>query len=389
MAPRETVDVTIDDGPLLTLLSQAPEKHQTSRAAHPVEPQTSKRTNSFAKPAISPDAEIDHLAGREITNYHESRSFYVIAPADAADRIWEHEADLPGNTLVAAIRHFMMNGERTLLLVRDGDLKAFVVKEEALKRHARPARDQEIQNSDFAKTFALTRERVIDRIRDDITAQPALSFVLTVDLCQSRRTWDQDLFDRLLALSDLLGRPLDVGIAITGKWALRHKHNFGALKRWSAQGKLNITWINHSMNHPLRPDRFGNYHFLTDKEVDLRNDVLSLEVLLLENGITPSIWFRFPGLVYDRRVLRELNDLSLLALDANVWLANAARITDGAVVLVHGNGNERAGLRKLFRELDKHQGKLLAAETEILPARAALPIGRSDAPLLLSQILFR
>lgn len=384
MAPRETLDYSIEDGPILTRLSVEAEPQSFPGETQIIDSLTDS-SDLLASPS-SPNwlsSERHRVAG-----YQEIRSFYVIAPTDDQTQAWSHEIDLPRDTLVVALRRFLLNDERAVLLAHADNLNTYVVHEEALKQNARPARDEEIDRSVFINTLAHTREHVIDRIREDIIAKPAFSFVLTVDLCQSRRRWDEDLFRRLIDLSNLIDTPISIGVAITGRWALRHKSSFEALKRWSEQEKINIIWINHSMNHPLRQDRFGRYLFLTDRRVDFRDDVLSLEVLLLENGITPSIWFRFPGLVYDERVLSELNQLSLLPLDANVWLANTAGIEDGSVVLVHGNGNERSGLRKLFVELDAREKSFITGKTEILPVSATIPTP-GDFPLKqIAEFLF-
>jgi hypothetical protein len=80
--------------------------------------------------------------------------------------------------------------------------------------------------------------------------------------------------------------------------------------------------------------------------------------------------FRFPGLTHDRGRRAELNDLSLFALDADGWIAKGEPIHDRAVVLLHGNGNERIGVEMFFEqidELDPDRFELVGPE-EVLPA---------------------
>jgi hypothetical protein len=119
------------------------------------------------------------------------------------------------------------------------------------------------------------------------------------------------------------------------------------LQAWEARGKLAIDWVNHSMTHPLHCA--GNScAFLTARSVDFRREVLDLEQVLLEQNETRSMFFRFPGLVHNAERRGSLESMGVLGLDANAWLAKGEPIRDGAVILLHGNGNEPAGIRAFF-----------------------------------------
>ena len=71
------------------------------------------------------------------------------------------------------------------------------------------------------------------------------------------------------------------------------------------------------------------------------------EKLLISRQEVPSLFIRFPGLISDRNVIETVKKLGLIPLGAEAWLAKGQQIRDGSVVLVHGNGNEPAGLRLL------------------------------------------
>ncbi len=191
-------------------------------------------------------------------------------------------------------------------------------------------------------------------------------FVVTVDMCQSSRAWEQGLFEDLVALGTAIGEPIPVGIAMTGRWATAHPRELAKLVAWAASDALAITWIDHSYNHPVKDAR-GEYTFMTDPNVDLRTEVLRLEVLLLSQRVMPSPFFRFPGLTHNETRLAQVNALGLLALDANAWLAKGEEIRDGRVVLLHGNGNERVGIEMFDDELETWGPRIRSGTAAIVP----------------------
>lgn len=171
---------------------------------------------------------------------------------------------------------------------------------------------------------------------------------VTIDMCQSSKRWEKDLFDYLVATGDALGAPIPVGIAMTGGWAKAHPTELAQLLDWHSKKKLDIVWINHSFTHPLHCAG-SRCAFMTAPDVDMKREVLDNERLLLSQGAVPSALFRFPGLTHDHRRRAELSELSLAALDADAWLAKGEPMHDGAVVLLHGNGNEPEGVRLFMR----------------------------------------
>jgi hypothetical protein len=78
--------------------------------------------------------------------------------------------------------------------------------------------------------------------------------------------------------------------------------------------------------------------------INLDTEILLTEQYLLEHNQTPSVFFRFPGLVSNTMLLNQLKKFGLIPLSADAWLAKDEPITPGGIVLVHGNGNEHSGI---------------------------------------------
>ena len=134
---------------------------------------------------------------------------------------------------------------------------------------------------------------------------------------------------------------------------------------------LAITWGNHSYSHPVADD------FLDSKKVDFRQEVLKNITTMKKFGLQPSRYFRFPGLRHNPQRLKELKSLGYVAVDANAWLGKmhwwhrfiGGKIKAGSIILIHGNGNERAGVVDEFIDWLKHNKKYrLVPLADFMPA---------------------
>ncbi|RYZ65114.1 MAG: hypothetical protein EOP08_07620 [Proteobacteria bacterium] len=210
-------------------------------------------------------------------------------------------------------------------------------------------------------------------LADATDADGAQRMTLTLDMCQSSRAWEKRFYDELSSLSAQLGAPLPVGIAMTGGWARAHGTELADLRRRNGD-TLAIEWVNHSNKHPLHctDASMRTCRFLTDPSVSMPDEVLGLEQVLLSQGEVPGALFRFPGLVHDTRRLNELNDLGLFALDADAWLAKGQAPHPGAVILLHGNGNEVPGIQKATTWLRAHKAEILAGKIRLVAPRAVV-----------------
>lgn len=180
---------------------------------------------------------------------------------------------------------------------------------------------------------------------------------LTVDLCPSKRPFERELFEAAAALGG--PGPVPVAVAVTGRWLAQHPEEVAYLKGETAAGRLAITWVNHSDKHHYDPETPMERNFLLRPGTDMRAEVLNLEQQLLAQGLVPSPFFRFPGLVSDQATMTSLNELSLIPLGSDAWLAKGEAPRKGSFILVHGNGNEPKGIKLLLPKLRKKEFRLL------------------------------
>ncbi|GFE57316.1 polysaccharide deacetylase [Geobacter sp. AOG1] len=250
-------------------------------------------------------------------------------------------------TLQIAIRRFRQNGLPRLLIVNPATLATATAKESDLD-FGKPV--------DSATLKATPYLRALDRhtsppyhLQNDGARhadQPVDGAFLTVDMCPSVRPFEREFFAAVGRLPQGKGGPVPVAVAMTGRWLEQHPKELAWLKEQATDGRLAITWVNHSFNHPYDPRVPLERTFLLTPGTDLEREVLATEVLLLENGLTPSPYFRFPGLVADGTLIRKLRELGLIPLGADAWLAKGETPEKGSFILVHGNGNEPPGIKK-------------------------------------------
>ncbi len=168
---------------------------------------------------------------------------------------------------------------------------------------------------------------------------------ITGDLCPSHRPLDRAFLQSL----ERKGEATPVALAISGLWLERHARDFNWLKRQMAEGRLAITFVNHSYRHPYRRGLPDAENYLLKPGLDMQKEILDVEKLLIANGATPSVFFRFPGLISAPKLMENLWRDHLIPLGADAWLALSPVVPPGGVILVHPNGNEPVGLRRFQR----------------------------------------
>lgn len=200
---------------------------------------------------------------------------------------------------------------------------------------------------------------------------PGAGAFVTGDLCPSSKPLDRGFFEKLAALGP--GTP--VTLAVSGAWIAHHGADFAWLREKQRNGALAIDWANHSYSHPYLVGLKDAQNYLLRPGVDLDREIFETEKLLIANGATPSVFFRFPGLVADESLLERLRARHLIALGADAWLALGPAPRPGSIVLVHPNGNEPVGLKIFSRLLES--GKIprpLRPITEAPPPSAQKPL---------------
>ena len=184
----------------------------------------------------------------------------------------------------------------------------------------------------------------------------------TADLCPSRKPLDR----AFLQFLEKTGPGTNIALSVSGLWIRQHPEDFEWLRSEQAAGRLTIAFVNHSFHHFYRLGLPDGENFLLFPGQDRQAEVFDVERLLIANGETPSVFFRFPGLISDPSWMETLRQDHLISLGADAWLANGQRARAGSVVLVHANGNEPFGLT-----LFESQLKLNALPTPFLPLTAA------------------
>jgi hypothetical protein len=163
---------------------------------------------------------------------------------------------------------------------------------------------------------------------------------VTGDLCPSWKPLDRAFFTRLEAASP----HAPVALSISGLWLIHHFDDFRWLVGERNAGALDILWTDHTYHHPYRRKLPDAANFLLTKGVDPAEEILDTERLLIANGETPSLFFRFPGLISSDPLMQAVSEHHLITLGANAWLALGQKPGRGSIVLVHPNGNEPKGL---------------------------------------------
>ncbi|GAB4018925.1 polysaccharide deacetylase family protein [Spirosoma koreense] len=190
-------------------------------------------------------------------------------------------------------------------------------------------------------------------------------FSLTIDLCPSTKPLTRSVFEQLVQAFEPAEKPIPVTITITGLWMENHTQDLTYLKNLVSRGELAITWVNHSYHHRYNPRLPLSTNFLLEANTNLSDEVLLNEQAMLKNGLTPAIFFRFPGLVSDKAVFDRILSFGLLPIGSDAWLAKNQSPKQGSLVLIHANGNEPLGIMD-FISLIRQKSPFIKNKTWLL-----------------------
>ena len=140
---------------------------------------------------------------------------------------------------------------------------------------------------------------------------------VTGDLCPSQKPLARAFFTQL----ESAGPHVPVALSISGFWLIHHFDDFRWLVDQRNSGALNILWTDHTYHHPYHRKLPNDANFLLSKGVDPQEEILDTERLLIANGETPSLFFRFPGLVSSDPLMQAVSQYHLITLGADAWLA--------------------------------------------------------------------
>ncbi|WP_184546760.1 polysaccharide deacetylase family protein [Mucilaginibacter sp. FT3.2] len=184
---------------------------------------------------------------------------------------------------------------------------------------------------------------------------------LTADLCPSHRPLDKRIFTDIFNEFKKVEQPVPVALSVTGIWMRQHPQDLDWLKQMQAKREIYITWINHSFNHHVSLKAPLKENFLLEPGTDISYEVLETEKAMLKNGLRPSVFFRFPGLVSDQQLVYRITDFGLIPIGTDAWLAKGQQPQAGSIVLIHGNGNEPTGVNDFI--------KLLQSKTQSIASK--------------------
>lgn len=188
---------------------------------------------------------------------------------------------------------------------------------------------------------------------------------LTADLCPSHRPLDRRIFVDIISGFRQVERPVPIALSVSGLWMLHHLADLNWLKDLQTKRQIYITWVNHSYNHRVSATAPLKTNFLLEPGTNINTEVLETEKLMLANGLLPSVFFRFPGLVSDQQLVYKITGFGLIPIGTDAWLAKGQQPQAGSIVLIHGNGNEPVGVND-FINLLKQKAPSIAKKQWLL-----------------------
>ncbi len=195
---------------------------------------------------------------------------------------------------------------------------------------------------------------------------------LTIDLCPSHKPMDRVIFTALISEFKKIEMPVPIALSITGRFMLTHSEDLFWLKNLIDSCEISVTWINHTFNHHFNPKKSLKDNFILEPGTDLNFEILGTEIALLRHGFTPSVFFRFPGLVSKHDIVDSVTDYGLIPIGSDAWLAKGQPIHVGSIILIHGNGNEPLGIKDFIKLLHEEKKSVMKKEWLLYDLRESI-----------------
>jgi len=252
-----------------------------------------------------------------------------------------------------ALREFDMDGNSTVWSVDAATL-------ETRLDNSRQSYLEKCSISEYSQLLDKSISKPFPMQNDGITSNEN-GIVITTDLCpSSKKGFEKQLY---LDLMKKFKKPVPVTLFVTGRWIDKHLASFKQFQKWQDDGNMSVTWGNHTYTHPYHPSKPLSENFALSKDYNLTKDTLMLEQKLLSEGVIPSIFFRFPGLVSDKKSMIDIGNLGLVTIGSNTWLAKNQKIKKNSIILLHGNKNEHKGVVMFEKLLDANSSMLMKLGT--------------------------
>lgn len=276
-----------------------------------------------------------------------------------------------------AIRSFVRDTQRMYLLVDPESLTTRIAPASGFDCTATSWSDLDRQWHEKPYLETLDEARQNDSPLQDAgltcipDAEPGIS--LTADLCPSQLPLDRRVFTALLQYAGATEKPVPIALSVSGLWIQTHREDLAWLKNLAGKKEFSITWTNHTLHHHWNKNLPLTQNFLLERGTDLSTEVLGNEELMLENGLLPSCFFRFPGLVSDKAITDQILAWGLIPIGSDAWLAKGQYPkAQGSIVLIHANGNEPLGIEDFLQLLRQEKNALQNGRWRLLDLREAL-----------------
>jgi len=287
---------------------------------------------------------------------------------------WGIKSD--ATTEVIVLRKFTSDGQPCFLTVNPKSLNTTVFRTNSLLVHPAPWDSIQIR---FAGTPYLKALKQAGMYGDSLQDAGFKRFLLTrkginltIDLCPSQRPLDLQVFTDLIHELGRVEKPVPVAISITGRWMNNHSGNLNWLDSLIKAGDLSIVWVNHTYSHYTSKTNPLKTNFMLTPGTNVNTEVLNTEVALLQRGLMPSVFFRFPGLVSDFSIYEQIIAFGLIPVGSDAWLAKGQMPVNGSIVLIHANGNEPLGVHQFIKLLKNKRSEVMSKRWELFDLRESL-----------------
>lgn len=261
--------------------------------------------------------------------------------------------------VIFSLRQFDLNNESVNLVVDPRTLKTQILKTSCLQT-CENMNIADYEQSVYGNTLDAAIEAPYPLQNDGLISGTSQEkrVAVTIDMCPSKKGISQNVYDKLLDVVAKNGKSFPVGIAMTKAWLQAYPQHFSWLKKQQMEGQFNILWINHSATHPYKAGLELKNNFLLSTGIDFTAEVLGTEIAMIRAGVTPSVFFRFPGLVSSKDLIEMLGNWGLIPLGSKAWLAKGEKPKADAIILIHGNKNEPAGETAFINYVEKKSSDL-------------------------------
>jgi len=293
---------------------------------------------------------------------------------------WAH--NYPQDWMI--LRRFDNEGRNYLLMVNPQTLETKINESSfyQIKPMTMEQARESFKSTPYQKALSKAEKQSINiqdaGIESGIPKQTGIS--LTADLCPSHRPLDKRIFTDIFTEFKKVERPVPIALSITGIWMRQHPQDLDWLKQMQANREIYITWINHSFNHRVSLKAPLKENFLLEPGTDISYEVLETEQAMLRNGLLPSVFFRFPGLVSDQQLVYRITGFGLIPVGTDAWLAKGQQPQNGSIVLIHGNGNEPVGVNDFIKLLQSKTRSIAGKQWLLYDLRESVDEEFSEAP---------